>query len=676
MANLGGKESTHFEPAPGWTLLTDSPLKGLALAREAGLVLTWDAGDVVSLHDASACLLHTRRVPGRIMAASISDDGTLVVLLVEGPRLCWLDASLETLSDRSAPPDPLALAMDPHGRYIALTTKLGTNYLYNRHGRPAGSFEARMTLAHILFVPDKPLLIAAASFGSIVGFELRPIGTTGKLACEMAWDEAVLSNIGRMTTSGDGGMVLASCFSHGIQRFDLEGRNEGSYQLGGTVAHAVPDFPGRLIAASTLESELVLLTPGGHIRWRKTLPRPVVALEVDALGRSLIYGHGTGEVVQFVLDPSLIRRPPAGPERPHRKGAAATSVTSATATPSIRQPAWSVPVVGSDEHAETAVLTVLDDPLRIGVLSSGNRLQVYDETGRFAGSAPEIMGIGRILRTSPGWIAAATDRQVALVDARRNLGGRLDVSLVEVTHLAIRPDSYGLAIVQERDRVGRVTPAGRWIWKKELRNAVEDLSISRTGETALTTDAGRLEVFGPSGEPIHPDDTNYGEPLSLIDAPEASATDVVWVTLARRAQVLRGHDLQGRVVWQTGVPWEGWQIQRLGQFALITAPDGRVLAFDGSGTLHAEGRGLEHGVDVFGVADHPDATPWRVNRSDIHLISSDLSGASAGGTSPITPSVRLPPDPGASPHSSAATWPGFLTIRTFQKGLDGHTKRY
>jgi hypothetical protein len=131
----------------------------------------------------------------------------------------------------------------------------------------------------------------------------------------------------------------------------------------------------------------------------------------------------------------------------------------------IRKPDWTVPIVASEEQAETAVLAVLDDPPRIGVFSSSNRnrLQVFTTEGKNLGFAPELLGIGRILRTSPGWIAAATDRQVALYDARRNLASRLDVSLVEVTHLVIRPDSYGLAIVQERDRVGRVTPAGRWI---------------------------------------------------------------------------------------------------------------------------------------------------------------------------------------------------------------------
>ncbi len=48
-------------------------------------------------------------------------------------------------------------------------------------------------------------------------------------------------------------MILASCYTYGIQRFDIRGGNEGAYHLGGTAAHAVPDFAGRMIAVATLE---------------------------------------------------------------------------------------------------------------------------------------------------------------------------------------------------------------------------------------------------------------------------------------------------------------------------------------------------------------------------------------------------------------------------------------
>ena len=43
-------------------------------------------------------------------------------------------------------------------------------------------------------------------------------------------------------------MILVGCFTHGVQRYDLKGRNEGAYHLGGSAALAVPDFAGRTFA--------------------------------------------------------------------------------------------------------------------------------------------------------------------------------------------------------------------------------------------------------------------------------------------------------------------------------------------------------------------------------------------------------------------------------------------
>ena len=121
-------------------------------------------------------------------------------------------------------------------------------------------------------------------------------------------------------------------------------------------------------------------------------------------------------------------------------------------------------------------------------------------TGKKVGQGPDLGGVGRILRTSPGWLAAATDRQILLCDLRRNIINRLDLSLVQLTHLAIKPDDFGLVLVQERDRIGRATAGGRWIWKHELRFPIEDLAIGPQGFAAITTNGGQVQVFDPAGE--------------------------------------------------------------------------------------------------------------------------------------------------------------------------------
>jgi hypothetical protein len=357
-----------------------------------------------------------------------------------------------------------------------------------------------------------------------------------------------------------------------------------------------------------------VLSPAGNVRWRTGLSRPVIALETDPLGRFLVYGQATGEIVRLDLH---------GAGRSAAAAAAAGAAPRASTGP-VRRPDWSVEVVPTDDQAETAVLAVLDDPPRVALFARSNRLQIFTVAGRNLGFAPEILGVGRIVRTAPGWVAAATDRQAVLFNARKGLAQRLDLSLAELTHLAIRPDTFGLALVQERDRLGRATPAGRWIWKRELKTPVEDLAIGPEGFAAITDDAGRLHIFDPAGEPIGGFAVDRAEPLGLLEAPDGAPETVVWLTLARRTQVLRGHDRAGRVVWEVPIPWEGWQFHHLGPLVVVAAPDGRALAFDRAGRPHGQGRATEGSRDDF-VAD-PRGEAWRLSRQGVHLICADLAG--------------------------------------------------
>ncbi len=281
-----GRQSTRLEPETTWTVVTDSPLKGLSMAREAGTILAWDEGNQLYLYGVLGEPLSYSRVPNRIQAGAISDDGRLIALLVdsEDARLLLLDADFHVEVERPAPSDASFLTIDPHGRYIAVGTRQDTLYLINCYGRAAGRLETIGSLSHLCFVPDRPLMIGAAAFGMLTAVALEPDRSQARLETEIVWQDRLMSNVGRLAVNGDGGMILASCYTLGIQRYDLQGRNEGSYHLGGTVSHAVPDFPGRTIAAATLEGELAVMNSAGNVRWRTALPRPVIALEIDPLG--------------------------------------------------------------------------------------------------------------------------------------------------------------------------------------------------------------------------------------------------------------------------------------------------------------------------------------------------------------------------------------------------------
>jgi hypothetical protein len=624
MTEIAGRQSTRLEPSTTWTVVTDAPLKGIAQAREAGTILAWDEGNQLYLLSAAGESLSFSRVPYGIQHAAISDEGSLIALLGgqdEMALLVLMSADFEVQVERAAPSESSFLAIDPHGRYVAVGTRHNALNIINRFGRPAGRLETIEPLSHWCFVPNSPLAIGAAAFGLVVGVALESSKSTGRLEPEILWHDRLLSNVGRLALTGDGGMILASCYTLGIQRFDLRGRNEGSYHLGGTVAHAVPDFPGRTIAAATLEGELAVMNSAGNVRWRTTLPRPVVALEIDPLGRYVIYGQSTGEIIRLDLFGGKQRRGKASaPARPATASGPAARATSG----SVRAADWVVPAVEMDHQAETAVIAVADGPPTIALFTTPHRLQLLSKAGQKLVQGPPMTGVGRILRMAPGWLAAATDRQVLLCDLKRNQTRLLDVSLVQLTHLAIKPDDFGLALIQERDRIGRLTPASRWVWKHELRHPVEDLAVGPQGYAAITTNGGQFQVFDPAGESSIAFTFDPSDPLLLIEAPDGSPGEVIWMSLARRSQWLRGHALGGEVVWDRLLPFEGWSLLRLGRLALATAADGRAMTCDGAGDFQAQSGPSSDSNDTFGIT--ADGEPIRISRQGVHIIAATLDG--------------------------------------------------
>ncbi|MDB5352967.1 MAG: hypothetical protein JWN86_4214 [Planctomycetota bacterium] len=612
----GPRTSSRLDPSVSWTVMSDAPLLGLSYAREAGLMLAWDDASHVYLLDGSGDRRYESRAPEKIISAAMSDDGTLVALLLAKSRLVLLGPELEPIAERSAPSDATNLTVDSHGRFVAIGTKSTETSLFTRHGKPSVKIETRQPLAHLRFVPGAPMLIGAATFGVLVGIELAEVRLSGGLDAEVVWEEKVGATIGRIACSGDGNMILASCFTHGVQRYDLRGQNEGSYHLGGTAALAVPDFAGRSFVVATTEGELSLLNPAGNVRWKTKLSRAPVGLEFDALGRHLYYGLPTGEICRIDLDGSAPRATTHSPKP------GASSVGKARSA-SVRAPDWTLLMAQNDDQSQTAVLAVLDEPPLIAVYTNSNHPTILSLDGETLCEGPDCPGVGRILRTSPGWIAAATDRNLVLYEARRNTAKRLDLNLIALTHLVIRPDTFGLGIIQERDRLGRATPSGRWIWRQELRSPVEDMAVGAGNLIAVTTDSGHLSIYDGAGEPAGRYEANPPEPLCLVEAPESSPAGVAWITLARRNQILRGHTIDGRVVWESPVPWEGWQLIRMAARVVVAAPDGKALSYDGSGHLRAQTRADESPGDFFPGSD---GEPLRISKQGVNLICADLGG--------------------------------------------------
>ncbi len=615
MAETSTRTGPRIDPVVSWTIVTDSPLKGITLAREALKVLAWDDAGRLYLLDTDGQFLAVTKSDGAIVSAAISDDGSCIAVLAEGSRLLLLGPDLETVEDRQAVTDATAIAIDAHGRYIAVASKLNIVQFYNKFAKQAGRFETRQHLSHLAFVPTARVVVGVGAYGSISCYDLEETAP-GKLGGELAWTEQIMSGVGRLATTGDGGMILIGCFVHGVQRFDLRGQNEGAYHLGGSASMAVPDFAGRTIAVATQEGDLAILGGTGSVRWQTSLPRPAIALEVDALGRFLLYGLGSGEITRLDLQ--------GGGQPSTRSHKPAPSIAVRPGGGPVRAADWAVEIVPTDEQAEFVVLAVVDDPPRVAVITSQNKLELYSMAGKRVGQAPDIMGVGRILRTCPGWIAAATDRQIVVCDLKNSTARRVDVSLAELTHMSIRPDTYGLAIVQEGDRIGRLSLSGRWVWKTELSTRVEDLAIGPDGSTAVTTEDGRLRIYDAAGAEVGGYKAATVEPILLAEAPAGSPRGTVWVTLSRRAQAIRGHALDGRLTWETPTPWEAWALHSIDPMIVVAAADGRAIAYDGSGISVAQGGHSDGPLDLFRIG--AEGRALRVSKAGVNLICAEFDG--------------------------------------------------
>ena len=122
------------------------------------------------------------------------------------------------------------------------------------------------------------------------------------------------------------------------------------------------------------------MNSAGNVRWRTRLARPAIALEIDPLGRYVIHGHSTGEIIRLDLfGPAPGRRAAATSRtadarrgRPDPVRSPAGAGADRSASPTGRSPA-----VQSEDQAETAVLAVTEDPPCVAVFTSPHRLQLY-----------------------------------------------------------------------------------------------------------------------------------------------------------------------------------------------------------------------------------------------------------------------------------------------------------
>lgn len=278
-------------PRLSWSLATEAAIVSVQFARETGEVLAADQTGALYLIDRKGEWRGEARGQSALKALAWSDTGGGGAALVGDHQLCWFNRELKFLGAVELPSRSVAIAVEQHGRYAAVSLDDNNTLLFDCHLRMIRHFQTPQPLISLQFLVTEAALIGVAAYGLLCAYDLNG---------ELLWQEKLYANVGDLSVTGDGQMILLACFSHGVQCHDSLGRQRGSFQVGGTAARVSTSFlPGKLTVATT-EQQLFRLDTDGQIEWEATLPEPVHSLFMEPLGHAQICALPSGRI--FRLD--------------------------------------------------------------------------------------------------------------------------------------------------------------------------------------------------------------------------------------------------------------------------------------------------------------------------------------------------------------------------------------
>src|SRR5262245_57809710 len=134
-------DRTSLGSAPtSWNWFAGGPLRGCLIMRERQRIIAWDDGNAIYLFDLFGDLVADARVDKEIVGVSAADDGQAVAVVSRFGDLWWFDRELNPMFHVQSPFDGLAVALDPHSCYAAVSGAGGQVIIYARDGRKYYTF--------------------------------------------------------------------------------------------------------------------------------------------------------------------------------------------------------------------------------------------------------------------------------------------------------------------------------------------------------------------------------------------------------------------------------------------------------------------------------------------------------------------------------------------------------
>jgi hypothetical protein len=277
---------------PTATVQTEAHLCGLSLARETERLLAWDADQRLYLWDLDGKSLGRQSLPTPLAAAQIADDGQHILAAFRNGQLWWFNGRLQFLYEQVLDFEPLAVALEAFGQWLAISDRHRRTHLLSANGVQEKVLETPKALRHLAFVASEPRFFGAADVGLLASFD----SSGARL-----WQQVVVSSIGSITVDGAGETLWAACYTDGIRRFDMQGRECAVLRTQGSCRLVCSDYDGTVLLAGEEPARLSLLKSDGAVLGSYAMPRNAAHLVLDALGERGAFAPAQGPITLFAL---------------------------------------------------------------------------------------------------------------------------------------------------------------------------------------------------------------------------------------------------------------------------------------------------------------------------------------------------------------------------------------
>ncbi len=277
-------------PHVRWTTAVDARLIALAMWRETGMVIAADESGTLTAFDRAGRVAELERGWKDITRLAWADAAGVGAAILDRTRVSRLDATLREIWTIEFPSRVLDVALSPFGQYLAVSLEDRSVVLVGPERQKVAAFDVAQALHHLRFVVEHPLLVGAADQGILGAYGLD--GTE-------YFRERLLTVVGDLCVTGDGGMIVVAGHNHGVQVFDDAGQNIALYAVEGTVHRVATGYAGERLAAATIERHLYWADEDGQLIWATRADHPVMALLCDPLAEWLVCGLEDGTIVRL-----------------------------------------------------------------------------------------------------------------------------------------------------------------------------------------------------------------------------------------------------------------------------------------------------------------------------------------------------------------------------------------